>query len=69
MDKILEKERNFAEHILTFPELSALLYNKERDGVLYYNVGKLYEKIKTDDRDGMREMMRISTERRARFDK
>lgn len=30
---------------------------------------KLYEKIKTDDRDGMREMMRTSTERRKRFDK
>lgn len=50
MDKILEKERNFAEHILTFPELSALLYHKERDGVLYYNAGKLYEKIKNYER-------------------
>jgi len=30
---------------------------------------ELYEKIKNDDRDGMREMMRISTERRAKFDK
>jgi len=30
---------------------------------------KLYEKIKTDDREGMRQMMRCSTERRQRFDK
>ena len=30
---------------------------------------ELYDKIKNDDRDGMREMMRISTERRAKFDK
>lgn len=30
---------------------------------------QLYETIKYDDRDGMREMMRISTERRALFDK
>ena len=50
MDKILEKERNFAGHILTFPELSALLYHKERDGLLYYNAGKLYEKIKNYER-------------------
>ena len=30
---------------------------------------ELYEKIKSGDRDGMREMMRLSTERRKRFDK
>ena len=30
---------------------------------------ELYEKIKNDDRDGMREMMRLSTERRKLFDK
>jgi len=30
---------------------------------------ELYEKIKNGDRDGMREMMRLSTERRALFDK
>lgn len=30
---------------------------------------ELYDKIKTGDRDGMREMMRTSTERRKRFDK
>lgn len=30
---------------------------------------ELYEKIKSGDRDGMREMMRTSTERRKRFDK
>lgn len=30
---------------------------------------ELYEKIKNDDREGMREMMRISTARRARFNK
>lgn len=30
---------------------------------------ELYDKIKNNDRDGMREMMRISTERRAKFDK
>lgn len=30
---------------------------------------ELYNKIKTGDRDGMREMMRTSTERRKRFDK
>ena len=30
---------------------------------------ELYEKIKTGDRDGMRQMMRISTERRKLFDK
>lgn len=30
---------------------------------------KLYNSIKTDDRDGMREMMRISTERRREFNK
>lgn len=30
---------------------------------------ELYEKIETGDREGMREMMRISTERRKRFDK
>lgn len=30
---------------------------------------ELYNKIRTDDRDGMREMMRTSTERRKRFDK
>ncbi len=30
---------------------------------------ELYEKIKNDDRDGMREMMRTSTERRKLFDK
>ncbi len=30
---------------------------------------ELYQKIKNDDREGMREMMRISTERRKRFDK
>lgn len=30
---------------------------------------ELYEKIKTGDRDGMRQMMRTSTERRKRFDK
>ena len=30
---------------------------------------ELYEKIKTGDRDGMRKMMRISTERRKLFDK
>ena len=30
---------------------------------------ELYDKIKTGDREGMREMMRTSTERRKRFDK
>ena len=30
---------------------------------------ELYEKIKNDDREGMREMMRLSTERRKLFDK
>lgn len=30
---------------------------------------ELYDKIKSGDREGMREMMRISTERRKRFDK
>ena len=30
---------------------------------------ELYNKIKAGDRDGMREMMRNSTERRKRFDK
>jgi len=30
---------------------------------------ELYQKIKTDDVDGMRQMMRCSTERRQRFDK
>jgi len=50
MDKILEKEKNFVEHILTFPELNTLLYHKERDGDLYYNAGKLYEKIKNYER-------------------
>lgn len=30
---------------------------------------KLYDKIKNDDREGMREMMRLSTERRKLFDK
>lgn len=30
---------------------------------------ELYEKIKSGDREGMREMMRLSTERRKRFDK
>lgn len=30
---------------------------------------ELYDKIKTGDRDGMRDMMRTSTERRKRFDK
>ena len=30
---------------------------------------ELYTKIKDGDREGMREMMRVSTERRARFDK
>ena len=30
---------------------------------------ELYEKIKTGDREGMRQMMRTSTERRKRFDK
>ena len=29
----------------------------------------LYEKIETGDRDGIREMMRLSTERRKRFNK
>jgi prephenate dehydrogenase len=30
---------------------------------------KLYEAIKTGDREGMREMMRLSTSRRRKFDK
>ena len=30
---------------------------------------ELYDKIKTGDRDGMRDMMKTSTERRKRFDK
>ena len=30
---------------------------------------ELYDKIKNDDREGMREMMRLSTERRKLFDK
>ena len=30
---------------------------------------ELYNKIKNGDRDGMRQMMRISTERRKLFDK
>ncbi len=30
---------------------------------------ELYDKIKNDDRDGMRKMMKVSTERRKRFDK
>ena len=30
---------------------------------------ELYEKIKNDDRDGMLQMMRTSTERRKLFDK
>jgi prephenate dehydrogenase len=30
---------------------------------------ELYEKILNDDREGMRQMMRLSTERRALFDK
>ena len=50
MDKILEKERNFAGHILTSSEFGTLMYHKERDGVLYYNAGKLYEKIKNYER-------------------
>ena len=31
--------------------------------------GELYKKIKDEDRDGMRDMMRQSTVRRALFDK
>lgn len=50
MDKILEKERNFAGHVLTAPEFITLLYHKDRDGELYYNAGKLYEKIKNYER-------------------
>ena len=30
---------------------------------------ELYERIKDGDRDGMRQMMRLSTERRKLFDK
>ena len=33
------------------------------------NFETLYEKIETGDRDGIREMMRLSTERRKRFNK
>lgn len=41
---------------------------KEMDSFLS-SFNELYEKIKTGDREGMREMMRCSTERRKRFDK
>ncbi len=45
---------------------SALLAEMERFRATF---DELYEKIKDSDRDGMREMMRLSTERRARFDR
>lgn len=41
---------------------------EEMDNFLQ-SFNELYLKIKNNDRDGMREMMRISTERRRRFDK
>lgn len=43
-----------------------LLYEMER---FKQSFDELYEKIKSNDREGMREMMRISTERRRRFNK
>lgn len=45
---------------------NALLAEMERFRASF---DELYEKIKSGDRDGMREMMRTSTERRKRFDK
>ena len=44
----------------------ALLAEMERFRVSF---DELYEKIKLGDREGMRDMMRTSTERRKRFDK
>ena len=33
------------------------------------SLGELYDKLEANDREGLREMMRVSTERRARFDR
>ena len=56
-------------------EMWSELFLNNKDYLLYEmdcfrkSFDELYEKIKNEDRDGMREMMRLSTYRRRRFDK
>lgn len=56
-------------------EMWSELFLSNRDALLsemdkYRNsFEKLYQTIKNGDREGMRDMMRISTDRRKRFDK
>ena len=41
----------------------------EQFDIFEKNFSKLHQCLKDDDREGMKEMMRISTERRKQFDK
>ena len=56
-------------------EMWSELFLNNKDYLLYEmdcfrkSFDELYNKIKTEDREGMREMMRLSTYRRRRFDK
>lgn len=56
-------------------EMWSELFLSNKDYLLYEmdcfrkSFDELYEKIKNEDREGMREMMRLSTYRRKRFDK
>ena len=56
-------------------EMWSELFLNNKDYLLYEmdcfrkSFDELYNKIKTEDREGMREMMRLSTYRRKRFDK
>ena len=56
-------------------EMWSELFLNNKDYLLYEmdcfrkSFDELYNKIKNEDRDGMREMMRLSTYRRKRFDK
>ena len=56
-------------------EMWSELFLNNKDYLLYEmdcfrkSFDELYDKIKYEDREGMREMMRLSTYRRKRFDK
>ena len=56
-------------------EMWSELFLNNKDYLLYEmdcfrkSFDELYDKIKKEDREGMREMMRLSTYRRKRFDK
>jgi len=56
-------------------EMWSELFLNNKDYLLYEmecfrkSFDELYNKIKAEDREGMREMMRLSTYRRKRFDK